>query len=163
MKYGDWEYDPKAPADTWPQPVQEFYEKHVYPYRRDPTLCGFGDWKCQRRDAGWLCGGFPDKRYKPPFWTVNSLFTDLAPVIETPTQQLKLFEQPGIILWWKDRQDHLRKKRQWWIASYHCRKGADWAIQNERDIGAYDVRVMAVRRKSGCKYKTVSEPYQFCE
>jgi len=161
-----WTFDPKDPS-TWVPEVKEFMARHP---PREPGLCScIGDWNCPRPYIGWLCGGCPTPdqfkrqvRRNPPFWVVYALWSHPVPIIETPTQQLALFEPPKTIVHWLHYGKWPEKKRKWWVAVYFCKRGVDAAIDLERELGAYDVRVEQVTRKEGCKTKLVTEPYLFC-
>lgn len=159
------EFYPREPRDTWPESVRKWLDENWSTYPDD--WCLFLDRKCIRPQCNHLCGailqnGDPGDFDKVPFWIVYSLWSHPVPVVETPTQQLKLFEPAAIDVKWLHYGKWPKCNRKWWVRTFYCKQGAHFAIDQEKDLGAYDVRVTKVLRKPGCKRKVITEPYLFC-
>lgn len=111
------------------------------------------DLVCPRPEVGHLCGGAPPKSGKPrhlaasPAWVIFSTWQRPEYV---PGQQLSLFDPPQIFWLAPKETGGMRRettKRQWWVAVYYCKWGRDWAISNEKQMGARQVRVETVRAR----------------
>lgn len=103
------------------------------------VLCEFGEWRCSNLTYNHLCGGlfFPAKRKMPkyPYWFVASYFRAKPKNGTIPPAQLSFFDEwhPPIKVWG---------------SRYLCARGAVWAEKNEKELGAFKVKVIKVDRPS---------------
>lgn len=153
-------WDLEGRREDWPEEVQVHMDR-LAP-RVEPGLCGFGDWKCTRPEAGYLCGGAPHfKRSKCryPYWSVYSMLTD--PVPELAAQQLSFFDPPERI-WHMLGTGLPMSKRQWWVAVYHCKAGAMWGATKERELLGPATRIEVVKIEKVSPRKVVCTAEEGC-
>ncbi len=106
---------------------------------RDKSLCEFGEWRCSCLTHNHLCGGIPSPQLKRmpkyPYWFVASYFRAKPKYGAVPPVQPSFFDKwhPPIKVWG---------------GVYLCVRGAAWAEQNEKEMGAFKVKVVKIDRPS---------------